>query len=89
MTYISIYYHGTYEEVGVHVFIDFNWVGDINGRWLTDGYVFKLFGGVISWMSRKQSVVSLSTRKDKYIATTHASEEAVWMQQLYIDVGFG
>ena len=44
----SIYYHGNYEEVKVHGFIDSDWVGDINGRWSTSGYVLILFGGAIS-----------------------------------------
>lgn len=50
---LSICYHGNLGEVGVHVFLDFDWVGDINDRRLTSGYVFILFGGAISWMSRK------------------------------------
>ena len=31
------------------------------GKRSTSGYVFNLFGGVVSWMSKKQSVVTLST----------------------------
>ena len=49
----SIRYHGNFEDIGVHSFVDFDWPGDINDRRSTSGYVFKLFGGVVSWMSRK------------------------------------
>jgi hypothetical protein len=46
------------------------------------GYVFNLIGGVISWMSKRQVVVALSTTEDEYMATTHASKEVVWLQRL-------
>ena len=44
-------------------FVDADWVGDLDQRRSTNGYVFNLFGGSISWMSKKQSVVALSTTK--------------------------
>lgn len=60
-TDLPIFYHGNSEEVGVHGFIKSDWVGDINGKQLTNGYVFGLFGGAINWMRRKQSMVALPT----------------------------
>ena len=42
-------------------FVDADCVGDLDQRRSTSGYVFNLFGGVVSWMSKKQSVVALST----------------------------
>jgi len=38
-------------------------------------------------MSKKQSVVALSTTEEKYMATTHASKEAVWLQRLCSSMG--
>jgi hypothetical protein len=60
----------------IHGFVDADWVGDMDHRRSTSGYVFNLFGGEISWMSKRQSVVALSTTKEEYMATTHASKEA-------------
>ena len=48
-----ICYHGNSKEVKVDGFIDFDWDGDIDGRQSTNGYVYRLFGGAISWMRRK------------------------------------
>jgi hypothetical protein len=45
----------------IHGFVDADWVGDIDCRRSTSGYVFKLFGGAISWMSKRQAVVALPT----------------------------
>ena len=63
-------------------FVDADWVGDLDQRRSTSGYVFSLFGGTVSWMSKRQSVVALSTTEAEYMAATHASKEAVWLQRL-------
>eukprot|EP00253_Pinus_taeda_P026641 PITA_26641 len=64
-----------------------DWDGDLDQRISTSGYVFNLFGGAVNWMSKKQSVVELSTIEEKYMATTHASKEAVWLQRLCSSMG--
>ena len=64
----------------VHGFVKSDWAGEIDGRWLTNGYVFILSRRAISWVRRKHFVVSLSSTKAKYIAATHASKEVVWLQ---------
>ena len=87
-TNFAVFYHGNSEDVGVHGFIDSDWDGEIDDRRSTSGYVFILFGGVVIWMRRKHSVISLSSIEAKYIATTHASEEAVWLQRLCTEIGF-
>jgi phosphoribosyl-AMP cyclohydrolase len=49
--------------------------------------VFNLFGGAISWMSKRQVVVALSTTKAEYMKTTHESKEEVWLQILCSSIG--
>eukprot|EP00253_Pinus_taeda_P015319 PITA_15319 len=68
-------------------FVDADWAGDLDQRRSTSGYVFNLFGGAINWMSKKQSVVTLSTTKAEYMAATHARNEAVWLQRLCSSTG--
>ena len=62
-------------------FVDADWDGDLDQRRSTSGYVFNLFGGAVSWMSKKQYVVALSTTEVEYMAATHASKEVVWLQR--------
>lgn len=69
-------------NVKVHGFVDFEWVGYPDCRWSTNIHVFKLFSGAINWMSRRQSFVALSTTENEYMATTHASKEAVSLNKL-------
>jgi Reverse transcriptase (RNA-dependent DNA polymerase) len=46
------------------------------------GYVFLIDGGAISWRSRKQEIVTLSTVEAEYVAATHAAKEAAWLRRL-------
>ena len=50
------------------------------------GYIFKLGDCTISWGSKKQSVVALSTTEAEYIALSLACQEAVWLRSLLADV---
>jgi hypothetical protein len=47
-----------------------------------------MFGGEISWMSKRQVVVALSTTEVEYMATTHARKEVVWLHRLCSGIGF-
>ena len=87
----SIYYHCKFivalHLVCIHGFVDLDWVGDIDSRRSTSAYVFTMFGGAISWMSKQQPMVSLSTIEDEYMAATHACKEFIWPRRLCFDVG--
>ena len=60
-------------------FVDADWAGDLDQRISTSGYVFNLFGGAVSWMSKKQSIVALSATKEEYMETTHVRKEVAWL----------
>ena len=67
-------------------FSDSDWAGDINDRRSTSGYVFQICGTAVSWRSKKQSCVALSTAEAEYMALASAAQEAVWMRQLIGDL---
>ncbi|KAG9225295.1 hypothetical protein CCMSSC00406_0009851 [Pleurotus cornucopiae] len=50
------------------------------------GYVFLVDGGAVSWMSKKQGLVTLSTTEAEYVAATHAAKEALWIRRLIGEV---
>ncbi len=56
--------------------------GDLDDRKSTSGYLFQIGGGPVSWRSRKQSSVALSTAEAEYMALASAGQEAVWMRLL-------
>lgn len=49
-------------------YTDSDYAGDLNDRRSTAGFVFMMASGAISWASKKQSVVALSTTEAEYIA---------------------
>eukprot|EP00253_Pinus_taeda_P032737 PITA_32737 len=61
--------------------------GDLDKRRSTSGYVFTLAGGAISWMSKLQNIVALSTTEAEYIAASHACKEAIWLKGLFGEFG--
>ena len=54
----------------------------------SEGYLFKLFGGPIDWVSVKQKTVTTSTTEAELLALTHAATEALWWNRLFEDIGF-
>ena len=54
----------------------------------TAGYVFLLAGGAISWSSKRQHTVAVSSTEAEYMAATHASKEALWLKRFVSDLGW-
>eukprot|EP00253_Pinus_taeda_P013886 PITA_13886 len=53
----------------------------------TSGYVFHVGSGAISWDSKKQPIVALSTTNAEYLAATAAACQAVWMRRMLRSLG--
>src|SRR5712664_3645063 len=51
-------------------------------RHAISGYTFIIDGGAVSWCSRKQELVTLSTAEAEYVAATHAAKECIWLRRL-------
>ena len=68
-------------------FVDADWARDLDQRRSISGYVFNLFGGAVIWISKKQSVLALSTVEVEYMAATHVSKDVVWLQRLCSSMG--
>lgn len=66
-------------------YVDSDWAGDKVDRKSTAGYAFKVFGCTISWMSRKQEAVALSSTEAEYVAISLAVSEACWIQNMISD----
>lgn len=50
------------------------------------GYAFLIDGGAVSWSSKRQEIVSLSTTESEYVAATHGGKEALWLRSLISEV---
>ena len=51
-------------------------------RHAISGFAFLIDGAAVSWASRKQELVTLSTAEAEYVAATHAAKESIWLRRL-------
>ena len=61
---------------------DFDWAGSVDDQKSTSRCCFNLESAMVSWFSRKQSAVALSTIEVEYIATCMAARGVVWLWKL-------
>jgi hypothetical protein len=67
--------------------MDADWANERSDCSSTSGYVYKLTRGAISWSSKKQSSIALSSAEAEFIAGAHAAKEAVWLRRLLTELG--
>jgi Reverse transcriptase (RNA-dependent DNA polymerase)/Retrotransposon gag protein/Integrase core domain/Chromo (CHRromatin Organisation MOdifier) domain/GAG-pre-integrase domain len=81
-------YLGKNTEITLKGYSDANYANDIDTRKSTTGYLFYFCGGVISWSSKRQPTVALSTTEAEYMALTHTAREAIWLRTLLHELGY-
>jgi hypothetical protein len=82
----GIIYHRSdkFELVG---YSDSDWGTDVTTRRSVTGYLFKLANGPVSWKSRLQPTVALSSSESEYMALSAAAQEALALRGLCSDFG--
>ena len=75
-----------FDGVGLVGFTDSNWAGSVLDRKSTSGCCFSLGSAVVSWFSRKQKSVALSSADAEYMAASQANCEALWLRKLMGDL---
>ena len=70
---------------GLEGFTDADSATQENRHAITE-YAFLIDGGAVSWSSKKQEIVTLSTAKSEYVAVTHAAKEAIWLRRFIGEV---
>ena len=55
-------------------------------RHTISSYAFLIDGGAVSWSSKRQSLVTLSTAEAEYVAATHAAKEAIWLREFISEI---
>lgn len=62
--------------------------GDPDGRRSTSGMIVTMGTGAISWASKLQSIVTLSTTEAEYVAAVQAGQEILWLRNLLSEFGY-
>jgi hypothetical protein len=74
-------------DIVLQGYVDSDMAGDKDRRRSTTGYVFTVGGTPISWISKLQMVVALSTIEGEYFSATEASKEMIWLQRFMEELG--
>ena len=74
-------------NIALQGYVDVDMAGDKDNRRSTTGYVFTVGGTIVSWVSKIQSVVALSTTESEYVAAKEASKEMIWLQRFMDELG--
>lgn len=82
--YKLIYEKGNNNDL--HGYCDSDWASDIDKRRSCTGYLFKMSGGAITWSSKRQPTIALSTTEAEYMAMTSAIQESIWLKQLSSEI---
>uniref|UniRef100_A0A2N9HLT2 Reverse transcriptase Ty1/copia-type domain-containing protein n=1 Tax=Fagus sylvatica TaxID=28930 RepID=A0A2N9HLT2_FAGSY len=75
----ALCYHGG--DLRLTGYSDADWASDKDECKSTLGYAFILGGGAVSWCSKKQSCIALSTMESEYVTCSAAIQEAVWLRR--------
>ena len=70
-------------EHALTCFSDADWAYDRNDRKSTSGFAVFFDRHLISWGSKKQNVVALSTMEAEYISLARGAQETIWLQKLF------
>ena len=81
----ALCYHGG--DLRLTSYRDADWASDKDERKSTLGYAFILGGKAVSWYSKKQSCIALSTMESEYVACSTAVQEAVWLRRFLQRLG--
>jgi hypothetical protein len=65
----------------IDAYSDSDWAGDVDDRHSTSGYVLQFNQGTISWRSKKQNRVALSSCEAEYYALCATMQEVMWFSQ--------
>ncbi|KAF2300482.1 hypothetical protein GH714_013766 [Hevea brasiliensis] len=68
-------------------FTDSDYAGDMEDMKSTSGYVFLMNSSAVSWCSKKQPIVTLSTTEAEFVAAAVCACQGVWIKRILKELG--
>ena len=69
-------------------FVDSDWAGCQDTRRSTSGFTLMLNGAAVSWKSKRQTVVALSSAEAEFVAASSLVQEVIYTRRLLEKLGF-
>ena len=66
-------------NISPHAFVDVDYGGCKDTHWSTSRYVFTMAGGAVTWSSKQQATITLSTVDAEYVAMLQCAQQMLWM----------
>jgi hypothetical protein len=67
-------------------YTDADWGGSVDDRRSYTGYVFNFANAAVSWESRKQRTVAMSSTEAEYMALSESTKEAIHLRRFLSEV---
>ncbi|KAF5781204.1 putative RNA-directed DNA polymerase [Helianthus annuus] len=75
-------------HLGTQLYTDADWAGDKGNRRSTSGYFTLVGGNLVTWRSKKQKVVALSSAEAEFRGIAKGITEVLWVRRLLTEIGF-
>lgn len=73
-------------DLTLHAYTDADWAGSVDDKKITSGGAFYMGSRLVSWFSKKQSSISLSTTKAEYVVAASCYTQLLWVMQTLQDI---
>ena len=75
-------------ESCLNTFTDADWGGDRDDRRSIGAYIVKVGSGAVSWKSKKQTCIALSSTEAEYVTLCQVAKECEWLLEFLGGLGF-
>ncbi|CAL2245578.1 unnamed protein product [Prunus armeniaca] len=75
-------------HLNIDGYSDADWAGNVTDRKSTSGYFTFVGGNLVTWRSKKQNVVALSSAEAKFRGMTKRICELLWLRKLLTELGY-
>ena len=75
--------------MNIERYTDADWAGNILDRKSTSGYFTFVGGNLVTWRSKKQKVVALSSAEAEFKGMAKGLCELLWLRRVLTEIGFG
>lgn len=65
---------------------DADWAGDVDERRSSTGYVFTTCGAAVSWATKRQPTIALSSTEAEFMSIVAAIQEALWLKRFETEI---